>query len=184
MSNEALKMQQNMRMLVRPNDGNIPRYVVKVKIKKLFSKTIIPSYSTFGSGACDIRVYPEMTYENPESDDAPKEVVIQPGEIYFCHVGFATEFDENLVALIYNRSGMVTKNKLGLPAGVYVIDSDYRGEWLIPIQNRSNTPKILRSGDRVAQVIWHYCPFVTFDEVDELSSSGRGNNGFGSTGVK
>lgn len=160
------------------------RMCMEVNIKKLYSKVELPSYSTDGSGACDIRVYPELDYEDPESETASKEVVVQPGEIYHCHVGFATEFDWNWVALIYNRSGMVTNHQMGLPAGVYVIDSDYRGEWRIPIMNRSNTPKTLHSGDRIAQVIWHQCPSIKFNEVDTLKESSRGNGGFGSTGIK
>lgn len=160
------------------------RMYMEVNIKKLYSKVELPSYSTDGSGACDVRVYPEMDYDDPECESASKEIVVQPGETYLCHVGFATEFDWNWVALIYNRSGMVTKNQMGLPAGVYVIDSDYRGEWRIPIMNRSNTPKTLHSGDRIAQVIWHQCPAIKFNEVETLRESSRGNGGFGSTGVK
>ena len=160
------------------------RLCMEVNIKKLYSKAELPSYSTDGSGACDIRVYPEMEYEDPENENSPKSIVVQPGEIHMCHVGFSTEFDWNWVALIYNRSGMATKNKMCLPAGVYVIDSDYRGEWIVPIQNKSNTPKTLNSGDRIAQVIWHQCPQIHFNVTDTLRESGRGTGGFGSTGVK
>ena len=158
------------------------RMMMKVNIKKLYKNAEIPSYSTDGSAACDIHVYPEMDYSNPEDEATPKSRVIQPGEIYMCHVGFATEFDWNWVALVYNRSGMVTKRQLGLPAGVYVIDSDYRGEWTIPLQNKSNVPQTIESGDRIAQVIWQQCPRIDFDMVETLKDSDRGTGGFGSTG--
>lgn len=160
------------------------REVIKVDIKKLFKGVELPTYSTDGSAGCDIRVYPELESSNPEDPNAPKEITIEPGETYYCHTGFATKFSHNIVALIYNRSGLSTKEGLCLPAGVYVIDSDYRGEWRVPIKNTSNSKKVLKSGDRIAQVLWHYTPRASLNEVDELPKSKRGTSGFGSTGLK
>lgn len=164
------------------NDNDI-RMSLEVEFKKLFSKVEVPQISTFGSAGFDIHVYPELDYENPEDPNTPTEKIIQPGELYMCHTGIATSFKPYWAALIYNRSGMATKKRLCLPAGVYVIDSDYRGEWTIPIINNSNTPQVIKSGDRVAQILFHMVAYPLFNETDKLDETTRGTGGFGSTGV-
>ena len=165
---------------------NVNQYEIRldVQFKPLMNKVVSPTYSTIGSGACDIRVYPEMDCSDPNSPDAPTTHIINPGEIYKAPTGFATAFASSFVALVFNRSGMVTNRKLSLPAGVYVIDSDYRGQWMIPIQNLSSEPQILQSGDRIAQIIFLPRMFATFTPVENLPESTRGNGGFGSTGIK
>ena len=65
-----------------------------------------------------------------------------------------------------------------------VCDSDYRGEYIVPLHNDSNEPKEVLPGERIAQLIlMPYIPMM-FEEVDELSDTDRGTGGFGSTGEK
>ena len=65
-----------------------------------------------------------------------------------------------------------------------VCDSDYRGEYIVAIHNDSYEEKVIQNGERIAQMIlMPYIP-MTFVETDELSESGRGEGGFGSTGTK
>jgi dUTP pyrophosphatase len=66
-----------------------------------------------------------------------------------------------------------------------IIDSDYRGEWMCiftPIHNYTQFPYSV--GDRIAQIYFEPVHQVEFEEVHDLSSSERGEGGFGSTGIK
>jgi dUTP pyrophosphatase len=67
---------------------------------------------------------------------------------------------------------------------VAVIDSDYRGEWLVPIYNDSSSPQIISKGDRIAQTVIHKYETVDFNVVDKLNDTIRGAGGFNSTGTR
>jgi len=65
-----------------------------------------------------------------------------------------------------------------------VCDSDYRGEYIVPLHNDTDEVMEIEPGERIAQLIlMPYIPMI-FKEVDELSDTTRGNGGFGSTGTK
>ena len=67
---------------------------------------------------------------------------------------------------------------------VGVCDSDYRGEYIVPLHNYSNESQTIEPGERIAQLIlMPYIPMV-FEEVEELNDTQRGGQGFGSTGSK
>ena len=108
-----------------------------------------------------------------------KDITINPGCTEFIHTGIALEIPTGLVGLIYARSGMACKRGLAPANKVGVIDSDYRGEIMVALYNQSNETKVITSGDRIAQIVIQP---VTFNEVDELSDTTRGEGGFGSTG--
>lgn len=137
-----------------------------IKFKKLRSTTILPHYSRKGDAAMDIYSCEDKT--------------LVPGETYKFSTGFATEFPEDYVCLIYRRSGMAAKPVV--PIGVGVIDSNYRGEWFIPVINLSKESYEIKTGDRIAQIIFHKIDKFVVKEVDELSESNRGQEGFGSSG--
>ena len=66
-----------------------------------------------------------------------------------------------------------------------VCDSDYRGEYIVALHNDSNELQVIPHGIRVAQLILlPYLPIKGFEVVDKLNDTERGENGFGSTGVK
>ena len=89
--------------------------------------------------------------------------------------------DETFAA-IFARSGLATKQGLRPANCVGVCDSDYRGEYIVAIHNDTDEDKIIEPRERIAQMILiPYIP-MTFVETDELSESGRGQDGFGSTG--
>ena len=85
---------------------------------------------------------------------------------------------------MYARSGLACKKGLAPANKVGVIDSDYRGEIKVAIFNHSKEDKTIEAGERVAQLI--VAPFLKceYEQADELSSTSRGNGGFGSTGHK
>ena len=66
---------------------------------------------------------------------------------------------------------------------VGVIDSDYRGEIKVALYNDSGEDRIVRKGDRIAQLILLPCLEATFREVEELGETQRGDGGFGHTGM-
>lgn len=144
----------------------------QVRIKKLNSQAIIPSYGTEFSAGADLYAYLTET------------VVIQPGETFLVHTGIAMEIPVGYAGLIYARSGLATKKGLAPANKVGVIDADYRGEIMVPLHNHSNKPAAVENGERIAQLI--LTPFLTADFVETavLDQTERGTGGFGSTGTK
>lgn len=90
---------------------------------------------------------------------------------------------EDVALLVYPRSGLATKSGINLANGVAVIDSDYRGEMMIPLRNNTNVAFNIKHGDRIAQLVVTPILFADVEEVEELNKTERGNGGFGSTGV-
>src|SRR6267378_4186049 len=81
------------------------------------------------------------------------------------------------------RSGLAVKHGLTLPNSPATIDSDYRGELMIPMINLGREPVVVARGTRIAQLVFQRVEAVELVEVDELPGSERGEGGFGSTGV-
>lgn len=84
--------------------------------------------------------------------------------------------------LVAGRSGLGTKHGVTVINGIGVIDAGYRGEIMVGLMNHGDRPFSVNTGDRIAQVVVIPCLFPTF-EAGELGSSGRGDAGFGSTGL-
>ena len=116
--------------------------------------------------------------------DEPIE--IEAGETVKVSVGIKTQIPEGYVGLIFARSGTATKRNLAPANKVGVIDSDYRGEWFVPLHNHSmiGSEKVY-NGERIAQVIFMPVPKVEFIKAhaEDLSETKRGEGGFGSTGT-
>ena len=148
---------------------------MKVKIKKLDERAVVPSYSKKGDAGMD------LTAINISKDNV--------GNITY-HTGLAIEIPEGYVGLLFPRSS-VSKKQLFLTNSVGVIDSGYRGEIMAkfkPVVGSYETILDLfesneyEVNDRVVQLIIMPYPEIEFEEVEELSSSERGHSGFGSTG--
>ena len=143
-----------------------------VRIKKLDPAAILPSYgSEFAAGADLYALLAE-------------ELVIAPGETVMIHTGLAAEIPEGYAGFVFARSGLASKRGLAPANKVGVVDSDYRGEWMVALHNHSLAPQTVAPGERIAQMV--IMPYLTaqFVEVAELSDTVRGAGGFGSTGTK
>ena len=145
---------------------------MKVRLKKLNEKAIIPTYGSEYSAGADL-------YACIEND-----IVIEPGKTAFISTGLAMELSEGYVALIYARSGLACKRGLAPANKVGVIDCDYRGEIKVALHNHSDEVQTVSVGERIAQMV--VTPYIKcdFEEAAELSDTVRGEGGFGSTGRK
>ncbi len=145
---------------------------MKVKIKKLNEKAIIPAYgSEFAAGA-DLYACIDG------------EITVNPQETAVIPTGVALELPAGYAGLIYARSGLATKKGLAPANKVGVVDCDYRGEVKVSLHNHSLQPQTVSAGERIAQLV--ITPYITAEFVlsDELSQTARGAGGFGSTGSK
>lgn len=149
---------------------------MKIKIKKLTPDAITPTYATDGSGCFDIYTISEGATVN--RGDAEK-----------FSTGLAFEIPKGYVMLVYSRSGHGFNSQVRLSNCVGVIDSDFRGELQIKLHNdglhplnHRGTELYVRKGDRIAQAMIIKVDQVEFEEVKHLSSTNRGEGGFGSTG--
>ena len=142
----------------------------KVAVKKLREGAILPTFGSAQAAGADLYACLE------------RDVTIAPGETAFIPTGLAMELPRGYAGLIYARSGLACKRGLAPANKVGVIDSDYRGEWMIALHNHGDTPQIVNPGDRIAQFV--LVPVLTplMTEVDSLDETARGEGGFGSTG--
>lgn len=142
-----------------------------VTIKKLDPRATIPTYGSEQADGADL-------YAVTDGD-----VTIAPGETVLIHTGLSMELPIGYVGLIYARSGLASKKGLAPANKVGVIDSDYRGEFLVALHNHSNAPQTIIHGERIAQLV--IAPYLTavFQEASTLSETERGAGGFGSTGT-
>lgn len=144
--------------------------MLPIKVKKLRSNAVLPTYeSEFAAGA-DLHAC---------IDEA---VTVEPGQTQFIPTGLAMEIPVGTVGLIYARSGLACKKGLAPANKVGVIDSDYRGEFIVALHNQGSQSQIVSPGDRIAQLV--IAPVFTpgFYEVKELTETERSSGGFGSTG--
>lgn len=112
------------------------------------------------------------------------EVVrIAPHETVKMKTGIAMEIPEGYLGAIFARSGIATKRGLRPANAVAVIDSDYRGEIMIPLHNDTDQLQFVEPGERIAQIVIMPYLSVEFEETDSLSETQRGDGGFGSTGT-
>ncbi|MBQ6756351.1 MAG: dUTP diphosphatase [Oscillospiraceae bacterium] len=145
---------------------------IQIKVKKLDPRASLPSRSSLTAAGADLRVVLD------------KPVTINPGETYFCHTGIAAEIPDGYAGFVFARSGLGTKQGLAPANKVGVVDSDYRGEFMVALHNHSSEPRIIEHGDRVAQLVIMPVAMASYVECEELSDTDRGAGGFGSTGVK
>ncbi len=143
---------------------------MKVNIKKLTEKAILPTYGSAAAAGADLCACLEG------------ELTIDPGQTAMVHTGIALEIPWGYAGMVFARSGLASKRGLAPANKVGVIDADYRGEVMVALHNHSGLPQTIAHGDRIAQLV--IMPFLAADfcEVEALSDTARGEGGFGSTG--
>lgn len=112
----------------------------------------------------------------------PHSITIAPHTTEKIGTGLSFALPDNTFAAIFARSGLATKEGLRPANAVGVCDSDYRGEYIVALHNDSEETRTIEPGERIAQmVLMPYIP-MTFEQVDELDETKRGDGGFSSTG--
>lgn len=141
-----------------------------VKVKKLTETSKLPTRGSVFSAGFDLYA------------DNNVDITIHPHETRKIGTGLALEIPDGYYGAIFARSGLATKEGLRPANCVGICDSDYRGEYIVAVHNDSNEDRIIEPKERIAQLIVMQYPHITFEEVDELSDTSRGEGGFGSTG--
>jgi len=141
-----------------------------IKVKKLKENAILPTYGSAEAAGADL-------YACLEED-----VTIAPGETAFIPTGLSMMIPQGTAGLIYARSGMACKRGLAPANKVGVIDSDYRGEFIVVLHNHGSGVQTIANGERIAQMV--ITPVLTpaYEWDETLSETDRGQGGFGSTG--
>ena len=114
---------------------------------------------------------------------AEDEVTLQAGEIRLVGTGLVMELPEGVECQVRPRSGLALKHGVTLPNSPGTIDPDYRGELRVIMQNLGSEPVTLGRGERIAQLVFARFEAPEILEVTEVSTTGRGEGGFGSTGT-
>lgn len=110
-------------------------------------------------------------------------ITIKPGETVKISTGLKMAFPVRTFGAIFARSGIATKKGLAPVNGVGVIDSSYRGEIIVALHNYSNEEQTVSPRDRIAQlIVLPYCN-ISYQVVDELDNTERGEGGFGHSGT-
>lgn len=143
----------------------------KIAVKKLREGAILPTFGSAQAAGADL-------YACLEED-----VTIQPGQTAFVPTGLAMELPRGFAGLIYARSGLACKRGLAPANKVGVVDSDYRGEFIVALHNHGTLPQTIHHGERIAQLVVTPVLIPEYIEVENLSETSRGTGGFGSTGV-
>ena len=143
---------------------------VKVKLLKPGAK--MPVYGTEYSAGADLCACLEQA------------VTLEPGETRLISIGISMEIPVGYAGFVFARSGLATKRHLAPANKVGVIDSDYRGEFFVPLRNHGPIPQTIEPGERIAQMILMPYLAANFLEAESLSDTLRGEGGFGSTGTK
>ena len=143
---------------------------MEIKIKKLNENAIIPKRGSKQAAGYDIYA----------CTNAP--IVIAPHQTVKVGTGLSIEIPNGYFGAIFARSGLATKQGLRPSNCVGVCDSDYRGEYIVALHNDLDEPQVINPMERIAQLIVVPYLAVEFNEVNELSDTKRGENGFGSTG--
>lgn len=143
---------------------------MNIAVKKLRTNAIMPTYGSAQAAGADLYACLDQ------------EVEIAPGTTAFVPTGLSMALPEGYVGLVYARSGMACKRGLAPANKVGVIDSDYRGEFMVALHNHGSKVQNISHGDRIAQLV--IAPVIQgqFYESDTLDETGRGAGGFGSTG--
>lgn len=141
-----------------------------IKVKRLRPGAILPVYGSEEAAGADLFACLD------------EDITVSPGGTAWIPTGLAMEIPKGFAGLIYARSGMACKRGLAPANKVGVIDSDYRGEFIVVLHNHSEQPQTVCHGERIAQLVITPVLTPSFAEAEELTGTLRAGGGFGSTG--
>jgi dUTP pyrophosphatase len=136
------------------------------------SRFPLPQYATIHSAGLDLRADLEQSQE------------LKPLGRVLVPTGLFIELPEGYEAQVRPRSGLAAKHGISIVNTPGTIDPDYRGEIKVILVNLSDVPFTLEPGERIAQMVIARFEHISWNEVETLSVTVRGEGGFGHTGVK
>jgi dUTP pyrophosphatase len=139
-----------------------------LSVKKLDNQAKLPSYAHPGDAGLDIF--------------CNEEYILKPKERHLFTTGIQIALPKNTVGLIWDKSGLAVNNGIKTMAGV--IDEGYRGEVKVLIINLSDQAYKVEKFSKIAQMIIQEKVNVVVKEANDLNNTKRGENGFGSSGLK
>ena len=142
----------------------VPRIDVKIIGK------FIPEYKSEQASGCDLYA------------DIDKEIIIESGKYSIVPTGIRIELPDGYEAQVRPRSGLALKHGIGVLNTPGTIDADYRGEIKVILFNLGHESFTIRTGDRIAQLVFNKIVHGEFIAVEELRDTKRGSGGFGHTG--
>lgn len=144
--------------------------MIQLKVKRIHEEAKLPKQARDGDAGMDLF--------------AIGEVSLQPGERKLIATGIQLELPEGTEAQVRPRSGLALKHGVTVLNSPGTIDAGYRGEIGVLLINHGQEVFHVERHMRIAQLVVQYVPQVVLEEVDELSESARGEQGFGSSGTK
>ena len=141
-----------------------------IRVKCLRENAILPTYGSSEAAGADL--YACL--------DEP--INIAPGASAFIPTGLAMELPKGCAGLIYARSGLACKRGLAPANKVGVVDSDYRGEFMVVLHNHGSEMQTVSHGERIAQLVITPVLTPSYVQTEALSDTVRAEGGFGSTG--
>lgn len=145
---------------------------VIVKVKRLDERACLPERKTEGAACFDVRTLDDIYLKTLNAYE--KATIV--------HTGLAFEIPEGYHMKVFLRSSVGLNTHLRLANQTAIIDSDYRGELKLLVENPAREPVNIKAGVRIAQVMIEKNIPTSFNEVKELSETPRGEGGLGSTG--
>jgi dUTP pyrophosphatase len=136
------------------------------------SNHALPAYETIASAGLDVRA------------NITESIELKPMERALVKTGLFLEIPVGYECQVRPRSGLAYKKGVTVLNSPGTIDADYRGEVGVILVNMSNESFVIEDGERIAQLVFAKYEQAEWLEVSELSSTERGEGGFGSTGVK
>lgn len=144
---------------------------IKILDPRVGKEFPLPTYATPGSAGLDLRACTDGS------------VTLDTGSTTLIPTGLAIHVaDPQLAAVILPRSGLGHKHGIVLGNLVGLIDSDYQGQLMVSVWNRSEQPFVIEAGDRIAQLVFVPVVQAEFTLVEEFTQTERGEGGFGHSG--
>ncbi|UNH24170.1 dUTP diphosphatase [Moellerella wisconsensis] len=144
---------------------------LKILDPRIGNEFPLPAYATPGSAGLDLRACLDSA------------VVLNPGQTELLPTGLAIHVaDEQYAAVILPRSGLGHKHGVVLGNLVGLIDSDYQGQLMVSVWNRSSEPFTIEPGERIAQMVIVPVVQAEFNIVEDFEQTERGASGFGHSG--
>lgn len=149
--------------------------MIEVKFKRLHKDALLPTQGTEESVGYDLHAYIKT------EEGRPSKKLIAPHTVWNIPTGIALETPSGYFATVCSRSG-IAKQSISVCNSPGIIDPDYRGEIRVLLHNGGYEFVTIHHEDRIAQLVFFPATFVKVVEATELSPTGRGEKGLGSTG--